>query len=251
MNKDNLKQLSRNLEYNPDNYMDCFRSNIRMYLENKTFKLQELADAAEINCDSLKNFLYGNSKDCYLSTAVKLARVFGVSVDELVGCGTLTPQMCESIQITRNMPDNFVYFVRWGIRHHERELNKINFKTKAINIMLPECNSKGLIKMTNDFEILDISDINSEDRSKIYMGIRIPSDNYMPKYSPYDILLIANDRPARSSEHEVVFSSGSIWILQRKIENGKIKYFSIRDGKFRANEEDIDEVLGYIVDVRR
>ena len=34
--------------------------------------------------------------------------------------------------------------------------------------------------------------------------------------------------------------------VMEKVENGLVKYYSIRDGKFRLNENDIDEVVGYI-----
>ena len=32
----------------------------------------------------------------------------------------------------------------------------------------------------------------------------------------------------------------------RKIEKGIAKYYSIRDGKFRLEEDNVDEVIGYI-----
>ena len=34
--------------------------------------------------------------------------------------------------------------------------------------------------------------------------------------------------------------------VMEKVENGLVKYHSIRDGKFRLNEDDVDEVIGYI-----
>ena len=36
------------------------------------------------------------------------------------------------------------------------------------------------------------------------------------------------------------------YTLNEAVENGLVKYYSIRDGKFRLNENDIDEVVGYI-----
>ena len=50
----------------------------------------------------------------------------------------------------------------------------------------------------------------------------MPCDHFMPTYSPYGILLIANDRNA--------------------------KYYSIRDDKYRIDEKDVDEVIGYVAD---
>ena len=68
----------------------------------------------------------------------------------------------------------------------------------------------------------------------------------MPHYSPYDILLIANDRNPQGHEDSLLRIDGCLYIARRKIENGVAKYYSIRDGKFRKNEDDVDEVIGYI-----
>ena len=68
----------------------------------------------------------------------------------------------------------------------------------------------------------------------------------MPTYSPYDILLIANDRNAKTNENVLIRTDGNLFITKRKVENGLVKYYSIRDGKFRLNENDIDKVVGYI-----
>ena len=74
----------------------------------------------------------------------------------------------------------------------------------------------------------------------------MPCEHYMPTYSPYDILLIANDRDAKANENVLIRTDGNLFLAKRKAKNGIVKYYSIRDGKFRLNEEDIDEVVGYI-----
>ena len=44
----------------------------------------------------------------------------------------------------------------------------------------------------------------------------------------------------------IIKTDGNLFLAKRKAENGIIKYYSIRYGKFRLNEDDIDEVVGYI-----
>lgn len=48
----------------------------------------------------------------------------------------------------------------------------------------------------------------------------------------------------------MIIMDGNLFIAQRveETENGEkvIKYYSIRDKKFRAYERDVDEVIGYI-----
>ena len=100
--------------------------------------------------------------------------------------------------------------------------------------------------MTTTYKHIDITDINEEYRYKIFFGITMPCDNYMPTYSPYDILLIANDREPRPKENSLIRVGANLFIAKRKVENGIAKYYSIRDGKYRLDENEVDQVIGYI-----
>lgn len=61
--------------------MDNFRENINSYIGNMT--LSELSERAGIPFSTLRGMLYENSSDCNLSNAVKLAKVFSISVDDI------------------------------------------------------------------------------------------------------------------------------------------------------------------------
>lgn len=253
--KSELRAMSKNLIAEPDNYIHSFRKNLDMYIERKEITLAEVAEEADIPLATLKSFLYGNSKDCHLSTAVKLARVFSVSVDELVGCGTISPQTCESLQIVRTLPESFTHFVRWAIHYHYDMIHSYKVPMKSVEIMQAEVNEHGNMIMTNNMEIMDISFVDSELLPKIFIGIRIPSDLFEPLYFEGDILLIANDRNPRMSEHCIVGTPNAMWIVKRKEEmiDGKkcVNYYSIRDGKIRAPEIDARYVLGYVTYVHQ
>lgn len=86
MNQEKLKKLSHNLLTNRNNYMESFRKNIDMYLEQKDVTLRELSEQANIPAGTLSSLLYSSQKDCKLSTAVSLARVLGISIDEVNRC---------------------------------------------------------------------------------------------------------------------------------------------------------------------
>lgn len=245
MNDKLLRALSRKMTANPDDYMTSFRKNLLTYVNEKDISLHDIAEAAELSPDTVKTLIYGDAKDCKLSTAVALAKALGLSIDELVGCGTISPAMCESIQITRNLPDNFVYFVRWAIRYHERMLREKKATKKAINVMIADFD--GNLHINNNFELLDISDLPDAIRPKIFMGIKIPCEYYMPMYMEGDILLLANDRIPMPNECAVVVVHGNVFILRKK---GN-QYFSIRDGRLVAEVSQIEEVIGYIVHVTR
>lgn len=248
-----LKKLSRNLVAEPTDYMSSFRKNLQMYLSEKSITLASLAEAAGISPDTLKTLIYGQSGDCKLSTAIALSNALGVSIDELVGAGTLSPVVCESIQITRNLPDRLVYFIRWAIRYHEKQLTSKKISSKAINVMDADCSNNGNLLMTNNFDLYDFKNLENFISYKVFMGIKIPCDNYMPVLSKNDILLLANDRNPLQNEMIVVVTGEYAKIVRRKeeiVQGKKIaRYYSIRNNKFLADENDIEEIIGYVVKI--
>ena len=249
MEKEKLKELSLKLSSDSNDYMSAFRKNLFMYVDEKDITIKEISETADIPFSTLNSFLYGNTNDVKLSTAVKLAKALKISIDELVGAETISDVSRESIAICRNLPDNAVYLIRWYIRYID-SLNKKNEPHRRyVSVMELECNHNGNLKITTNYRHIDITDIGEEYRSKVFFGITMPCEHYMPTYSPYDILLIANDREAKENENVLIRTDGNLFLAKRKIENGNAKYYSIRDGKFRLDEDDVDEVIGYIANV--
>ena len=246
LEKEKLKKISKNLSANRDDFISAFRHNLFMYIDEKDITIKDISEESDVPFSTLNTFLYGNSKDIKLSTAVKLARALNVSIDELIGAGTINEVSRESIAICRNLPDNALYLIRWYIRYID-SLNKKNEPHRRyVSVMELECNHNGNLKITTNYRHIDITDIGEEYRSKVFFGITIPCEHYMPTYSPYDILLIANDRDAKINENVLIRTDGNLFIAKRKVENGIVKYYSIRDGKFRLSEDEVDEVIGYI-----
>lgn len=256
LEKKKLNALSENLVANPDNYIASFRKNVDMYISQKEITLAEVSEMADIPLSTLKTFLYGDAKDCHLSTAVKLAKVFNISVDELVGCGTLAPQTCESLQLTRLLPESFTHFVRWATHFHYDMLTSNKVTEKAIEVMLPEIDGEtGNVRMTNDFEVVDISDINPDIRPKVFMGIKVLDNQYAPKFFENDIILLANDREARVNEFLAISVNKNMWIAKSKVDivDGvkQVSYQSVRTGGPVFTEKDSVLVMGYIAKVHR
>ena len=246
LEKEKLKKISKNLSANRDDFISTFRHNLFMYIDEKDITIKDISEKANVPFSTLNTFLYGDSKDIKLSTAVKLAHALNVSIDELVGADTINEVSRESIAICRNLPDNALYLIRWYIRYID-SLNKKNEPHRRyVSVMELECNHNGNLKITTNYRHIDITDISEEYRSKVFFGITIPCEHYMPIYSPYDILLIANDRNAKINENVLIRTDGNLFIAKRKVENGIVKYYSIRDGKFRLSEDEVDEVIGYI-----
>lgn len=249
MNQEKLKKLSLKLSSDRNDYISNFRKNLDLYVQEKDITLREISEASDIAYSTLNSFLYGDAADCKLSTAVALARALHVSIDELVGAETLEPLTKESIAICRNLPQNSIHLIRWHIRHQHYLCNNISEDKRIINIMNAVCQNSGNLKLSNDYGLLDITELSPEVTRKIFFGIRIPCDHYMPHYMRNDILLIANDRTPEPYENAILILNGSLYFAKRRVENGVAKYYSIRDGKYRIDESDVDEILGYVVDV--
>lgn len=249
MDKSLLKTLSKELVTDQDDYMNSFRKNLDLYVSQKDITIREIAEEADISLNTLNSILYGNVKDCKLSTTIALAQALHISVDELVGCATLNDDTRHSIQTTRNLPASAQYLIHWFVKNQARQFSAAS-KRRMLNVMQPTLTENGNLLLNNEYKHLDISNLSPEIRAKIFLGIKLKCDYYMPTYSPYDILLIANDRTPYLHENSVIICSGSIFIGKRKAEtvNGEeiIRYYSIRDDKPRLYEDEIEEVIGYI-----
>ena len=114
-----------------------------------------------------------------------------------------------------------------------------------------DTDSTGNLHTTNNYHKLDITHLPDDKRPQIFLGIKLGCDYYMPYYTPYDTLLIANDRKPKSNENSVIIYGNQVFIAHRKVEyegNQEIaKYYNIRNDRFFVNEEDVDEVIGYII----
>lgn len=243
-----MKEISKNLVSDNKNYMNSFRSNIKMYMKEADITLSELAEKANISFDTFKSFVYNDTKDCKLSTAISLARALNVSVDELVGCETMTANERKSMSTIRNLPNSSKYAIRWFIEHQRQICDNTPKNRRVLSIMKPICQN-GTMKMYSDYKNMDITHLVPELRSKVFWGMKIPCEHYMPFYSPYDVLLICNDRPALPYEHLVIENDRCLFIVKRKMENGIAKLYSIRDEKYRMDEKDIDTIIGYVAEV--
>ena len=232
-----------------ENYITEFRHNIDREMEQRGWTIRETAEKSDMTFETLKNFLYDkDAKDCRLSTVIKFARAFDMSLDELVGMGTYSDDTLECISLYRKLPASSRSLVKWHLK--DQSFNHTKHQGhRIISIMNPICSNNGNLKKTNDYDRLDIGELDKELMHKVFFGIRIPCDHYLPHYMKDDILLLANDRDAFKSENTVIIVNGNIVITKRVVENGVSKYYGIRDGLFRISEPDHVQVIGYIAKV--
>lgn len=230
--------------------MSSLKKNVDLYVAEKDITLKEIAEVADIPYKTLTNFLYSTSKDCNLSTVVKLARAFNISIDELVGAETIEEKSRESLAMARNMPDYVMYLIRSFIRHQYTIHSQFDEGSINIPVLMPECKN-GYMPTTNVTTTACIDSLTPNVKSKVSIGLQIPCEHYEPFYMPNDILLLATDRSGLNNERCVVIRNGNYYICIKKIyvENGvkKVKYVSLIDGKNEVFHNEIEDKLGYII----
>lgn len=250
MEKEKLNKIHDRLTENKENVLQSFRKNVDICMDATGLTLKEVAELADLPYGTFNTFLYGNSEDCKLSTAIKLANVFGLSIDEIVGAGTVNPITKESLAICRDLPEHALYLVRYFIRHQKELYGKIDNPTGTISMMKPPFVG-GRLHTTNVYEPLNISHLPESARGAAYVGLEIPCEYYAPYYFPGEILLIAADREGTSGERCVVTHQGRIFIVTKRsyIEKGvkKWKYVALKNEKIEMPESAIDDKVGYIV----
>lgn len=248
LKKKNLKEIKKTMVSDRDNYMWSFRKNVFAYLEGKETTLNHISEEADIPFSTLKTFLYGDSKDCNLSTAVKLARALGISIDRLVGAETIDKDILNFSLAYKDLPKASQGLIKWHLEN-QIYLHEQHHDTKEITVMIPECNGNGNLQKTSEYAQIDVTDIGEEYLHKVFFGIKIPCEHYLPKYKEGDILLIANDRDAIHNEHTVILINDNLIITKRVVEDGVAKYYGIRDNIFRSEHKDYVQVIGYIAKV--
>lgn len=251
MKSEKIKNIRLNLVSKSENYMENFRENIGLLRAYYGWSVRVLAEKANMSEDTLQNFLRAKAKDCNLSTAVKLARAFGVSVDELIGARTIEKETLETIAMASALKEHHRYVIRAHVKHLYKLHGDVPKTSKQISVMLPEC-QQGYLKTTNVAEALNIDHLTPGTRSRTFMGLRIPCSHYEPFYMQNEILLLGADRDWLNNERCVVTHSGNIYICVKRIsvDDGvrTVKYLSLMDGRnVLFDSSEIDDKIGYII----
>lgn len=243
-NQENKKQKSGE---KPTNYIEVLRKNLDKIMEERNLTIRELAEKADIGYETFRSFLYDKeAKDCRLSTVVKLSKALEVPIGLLIG--TLDEKLAELLVMYRSLPRSSKSLIDWHIRN-QKFLHEQHDTKREISIMKPVCAQNGNLKRTYEYEKFDTSILDEELYHKVFFGIRIPCDHFLPYYRENDILLIANDREAMRGENTVIVINENICITKRVVEDGKIVYYGIRDNMVHATDLKTVQVIGYIAKV--
>ena len=238
------------LSVNRENYMESMRENIQMYLTDMGMSLNEFSEYVNVPYSTLNSIMYGKSNDVKFSTVLSIARSLGITLDELTGAGTMEDKMRESVRICRSLPEQSLYLMRYMIRHQAKIYSSLEKNHKYISLIKPQV-VNGLIATTNSVEPFCADNLPEDMKSKVYLGMLIPCNFYVPHYLPGEIILISADREPQGGEQCVVTSNGGIYIVVKDhvINDGIMewRYVPLMSQNAALPDGIIDDKLGYIV----
>lgn len=250
MNREKIKKLSLELSSDRNDYITAFKHNIDLFIKQKDITMAEICNLADMNPSTLSSFLYGDAKDCKLSTAVKLARALNISIDELVGAETIEEETRKVIAMSRNLKEHHRKVIRMYAKHQYLMHGENEPDIKYISILEPICKN-GHMKTTIVNKMCCIKDLAKPTQEKVGMGIKIPCDHYEPHFLKGEIILLGFDREGENNEMCVISSQGNIYICIKKIQfvDGKkeVNYIAITNKKKIFSYDSIDDRFGYVV----
>lgn len=224
--------------------MKSLRKNIDIYVEDKEITITDIANKAGITFNVLSNLLYKNYKDVELGKVIAISKALNISIDELVGAGTMRSEIKDAVRMCRELPEQSLYLIQYFIRHQYDIYSNVEDKDNYISVLIPRFEN-GIMSTTNVVEPMHIENFPKELKSRIYLGLKIPSDYYMPYYHLGEIVLISADRLAQKGERCVITSNGSIHIVEKMY--GDNKYRSIIGKQSFFPSEEISDKIGYVV----
>ena len=171
---------------------------------------EELAERCDLPIETVRNIYYGKTIDPKVSTVMKMAKVFNVSVNCLMG-------QCQHTTEERAL---LQYYRACG--HHGKSLVLLTAKYEAlaakderettdkhkIPCLVPSTDIRqGIIY--DECETVETHTTNTE----AYVGIKMVNNDLVPAYCKGDIILIANRFP-KNKEYGVFYRDGRAYIRQ-------------------------------------
>lgn len=240
-NSKNQKNLELKLVKNSEDWVSALRQNIYRLLDEPGVTLRSLSETAGINYDTLKSFLYGNSKNCKVAPLINIAKAFNISLDGLCGANTVSERERELVLNFRKLPPAVAYYYEWSLKNIV-ENSSPDFTERSVPLLKTVVWSDGSLHVSSDVGVYNVTELSANISAKIKAAMTIPCEYYMPIYSPYHILFLANDRESLRGEHSVVVIGKEIIITE--IKDGGC--YSLRDGGFRCPVSAVDQVVGYV-----
>ena len=188
-------------------------------MEIRGWTKEHLAEVCDLPLETIRNIYYGKSYDLKLSTALKIADAFGLSVNCMVGkCPHTSPERA-LIHNYRSCGSHGKSIIELIARYEAGAIkNEREAKGKhKIPCLYPQADMrKGFV-----YDLCETNDIETT-VADAYISIQMPSNDFAPIYCKCDVLLFEDKFP---SQGEVA----AFLIADRAY----IRKFYEEDGKYR------------------
>ena len=173
--------------------LQYFKSTLRKQLREKKLTLNALSVQADLSEDTLRSIIYGKSQDIKLSTMIKIADVFGCSIDDMIGRPIYSEEERSMISRMRCLCDRSKRSIQFILDFEEKtNLYKSTQGKDIITVYLPTGNMKdGMFFDSFATEELDISEYPDAIKENTAFALKIITNHFEPIYYPNDILLFS------------------------------------------------------------
>ena len=211
---------------------------LRGILNSQNISIAEFADMCELPIETIKNIYYGKTTDPKISTVMKIAKALDYSVNCLMGeCAHDKEEM------------QLLGFYRM-CGNHGKSLIQLTAKYEALTAKderdsygkhkIPYLLAKGNLNEGIEYDNCEVSEIDTT-VADAFVGIKLTTNDLVPKYCKGDILLLANRFP-HNKEYAVFYKGGKGYLRQYIEQDNKYILRSVHNTKEDKTFRRMDQV---------
>lgn len=186
---------------------------LRQLTNEKGWSLQQLAEISDLPLETVRNIYYGKTPDPKISTVMKLAKSFNLTVNCLMGQCSHTPQERAILINYRNCGKHGKSIIELISRYEASAMKKE--REKDGRHMIPCIVPEGTVSHGIIYDMCETVEIET-DVKEAYIAIRMVSNDLAPTYCKGDILLFENRFPKHGEK--AAFYKGDRIYIRRYLE---------------------------------
>lgn len=222
---------------------------LRQLTNEKGWSLQQLAEISDLPLETVRNIYYGKTPDPKISTVMKLANSFNLTVNCLMGQCSHTPQERAILINYRSCGKHGKYIIEHIAKY---EAGAIRSEREKENIHIIPCIiPHGVVSHGVIYDLCETVEIETPVK-EAYMAIRMVSNDLAPTYCKGDILLFGNRFPA--SGEKAAFYQGDRIFIRKFIEEDnhyRLQCLHKQDTDMILNRMDEIDYIGTCIGIVR
>ena len=230
-------------------YSAIFSERMKREMDIRGWSKEYVAEHSELPLETIRNIYYGKTNDLKLTTALKIADVFGLSVNCMVGRCPHTASERALVHNYRNCGKHGKSIIEL-IAKYEASAVKIEREGKAkhkIPCIVPQGHlRKGII-----YELCETVEMETT-VAEAYIAIQMTTNDLAPTYCKGDVLLFENRFPD-PGEKAAFYSKDRMYIRKFMEEEGRyrLKCLHQYDEDIILKRMDEIEYIGTCIGVMR